>query len=81
MSENMDYIALIAAITQLLVAVATLLKLIQTHNTFNSKMDEAMRVAKAGAAAQATLDEKAAQRVREAESALSVQQRDDTTIR
>jgi hypothetical protein len=81
MSENMDYIALIAAITQLLVAVATLMKLIQTHNTFNSKMDEAMRVAKAGAAAQATLDEKAAQRVREAESALSVQQRDDTTIR
>jgi hypothetical protein len=77
----MELITVVAAITQLLVAVATLLKLIQTHNTFNSKMDEAMAVAKAGAAAQATLDEKAAQRVRDAESALSVQQRDDTAIK
>jgi hypothetical protein len=77
----MEIIAVIAALTQLLVAVATLLKLIQTHNTFNSKMDKAMTVATQGAAAQATLDEKAAQRIREAESALSVQQRDDTIIK
>ena len=77
----MEIVAIITGLTQLLVAIATLLKLIQTHHMFNSKMDEAMRVAKAGAAAQATLDEKSAQRVREAESALSVQQRDDTTIR
>ena len=77
----MEIVAIAAAFTQLFVAIATLVKLIETHKTFNSKMDEAMRVAKAGAAAQATLDEKAAQRVREAESALSVQQRDDTTIK
>ena len=77
----MEIVAIAAAFTQLFVAIATLVKLIETHKTFNSKMDEAMRVAKAGAAAQATLDEKAAQRVREAESALSVQQRDDTVIK
>lgn len=64
-------IALVVGSAQLLVAVATLLKLIQTHNTFNSKMDEAMRVAKAGAAAQATLDEKAAQSMRDGEASLS----------
>jgi len=77
----MEIVSIVAALTQLIVAIVTLLKLIETHKTFNSKMDEAMRVAKAGAAAQATLDEKAAQRVRDAESALSVKQRDDTTIR
>jgi len=67
----MEFVAVAAAITQLLVAVATLLKLIQTHNTFNSKMDEAMRLAKAGAFAEGKLDERAQRRVREAEAALS----------
>lgn len=76
-----DILPALLTATQLLVAIATLLKLIQTHNVFNSKMDEAMKVAKAGAAAQATLDEKAAQRVREAESALSIAHRDETVIK
>lgn len=77
----MEWIQATMSLTQLLVAAFTLVKLIETHNTFNSKMDEAMRVAKAGAAAQATLDEKSAQRIREAEAALSVQQRADTEIK
>ena len=77
----MEVLAIAAALTQLAVAIATLVKLIETHKTFNSKMDEAMRVAKAGAAAQATLDEKAAQRVRDGEASLSAQQRDETIIK
>ena len=77
----MEVLAIAAALTQLAVAIATLVKLIETHKTFNSKMDEAMRVAKAGAAAQATLDEKAAQRVRDGEASLSAQQREDTIIK
>jgi hypothetical protein len=77
----MEIIAVAASITQLLVAVATLIKLIQTHNTFNSKMDEAMRVAKAGAFAEGQMDERAQRRVREGEAALSREQRDDTVIK
>ena len=63
-------IQLVVGAAQLLVAVGTLLKLIQTHNTFNSKMDQALETAKAGAKAQGRLDEKDEQRMREGDAAL-----------
>lgn len=44
---------------------------IQTHLSVNSRMDELLRMAKLEATAQATLDEKIAQSVREGEAAVA----------
>jgi len=66
---------------QLIVAIATLLKLIQTHNAFNSKMDAALQAQRSLGEAEGRLGEQASKRIRDAEAALPKSQIDETIIK
>ncbi len=57
-------IAGIAALPPTLLALATLVTALRTHKAVNSKMTELLEATKRQAAAEATLDEKAAPRAR-----------------
>lgn len=71
-------IAMVVGLAQLIVAIATLLKLIQTHKTFNSKMDVAMQAQRKLGHAEGKLDEKAAEGIRQGEAGMSKAQIEET---
>lgn len=62
--------ACIAAFPPTLVAFLGYMQSRQTHLAVNSRMDELLRIAKRESAAQATLDEKAAEHTRKGEAAV-----------
>lgn len=63
--------AIIAAVPPTIMALAAYMKASQTHDLVNSRMSELLEIARKESAAQATLDEKAAQHIRSGEAAIT----------